>query len=264
MKVSIFTSNSARHVSLAEKISSVADHVYMVQECSTVFPGRVQGYYRKSPVMQDYFGRVIEAEQTVFGTPRFLPGNVSQLSFLMEDISLASLDMLAPALDVDAIIVFGASYIRGPLVDQLIARRAINIHMGMSPYYRGSSCNFWALYDGNPDLVGATIHMISRGLDSGAMLFHVRPAQVATDPFLLGMRAVEAAHDSLVERLSNGGLASYSEVIQDRTAEIRYTRNSQFTDEIAAEYLARQLDAGWVGEAMAKAPPRDFVSLYQQ
>lgn len=264
MKVSIFTSNSARHVSLAEKISSVADHVYVVQECSTVFPGRVEGYYRKSPIMQDYFSRVIEAEQTVFGTPRFLPGNVSQLSFLMEDISLASLDMLAPALDVDAIIVFGASYIRGPLVDQLIARRAINIHMGMSPYYRGSSCNFWALYDGNPDLVGATIHMISRGLDSGAMLFHTRPAQVATDPFLLGMRAVEAAHDSLVERLSDGRLANYSEVTQDRTAEIRYTRNSQFTDEIAAEYLARELDAGWVGEAMAKAPTRDFVSLYQQ
>lgn len=263
MKVAIFTSNSARHVTLAEKLSGVAEHVYMVQECSTVFPGQVEGYYRKSPVMQDYFARVIEAERTVFGAPRFLPSNVSQLSLLMEDLSLARLEMLAPALDADFIIVFGASYIKGPLVDRLIARRAINIHMGMSPYYRGSSCNFWALYDGNPDLVGATIHMISRGLDSGAMLYHVRPAQVPTDPFLLGMRAVEAAQDSLVERLSRGTLGQYPEIVQDRSAEIRYTKNAQFTDEVAAEYLARKLDAAAVGSAMAAAPAREFVSLYQ-
>ena len=33
--------------------------------------------------------------------------------------------------------------------------------MGVSPYYRGCDCNFWALYDNNPHLVGATIHICS-------------------------------------------------------------------------------------------------------
>ena len=30
--------------------------------------------------------------------------------------------------------------------------------LGISPQYRGSSCNFWALYDNNPHLVGATMN----------------------------------------------------------------------------------------------------------
>lgn len=263
MNITLFTSNSSRHLALAEKLSTIADTVYMVQECSTVFPGLIEGYYRKSPVMQDYFGRVIAAEREVFGSPRFLPSNVRQLALLMEDLSLASLDMLKPALESDVTIVFGASYIKGPLVEKLIERGAVNIHMGISPYYRGSSCNFWALYDGNPHLVGATIHMISKGLDSGAMLYHVRPRQEPVDPFVLGMKAVEAAQDSLVDRLSKGSLADFPRIQQDKSQEIRYTRNAAFTDEIAAEYLALGRNAEWVGKTMSGATQREYLRLFQ-
>lgn len=263
MKVCLFTSNSPRHLALAEKLSTVAESVHVIQECSTVFPGRVEDYYRKSPVMQDYFGRVIDAEREVFGTPRFLPANVRQLALRMEDLSLAPVEMLSPALDADIIIVFGASYIKGALVEAIIERGAVNIHMGISPYYRGSSCNFWALYDDNPDLVGATIHMISKGLDSGEMLYHVRPKQEAVDPFVLGMKAVEAAQNSLVDRIANGGLNRFPRVRQDKSGEIRYTRNSAFTDEVAAEYLARDRNAAWVGRQLQSAPERDLLGLYQ-
>jgi methionyl-tRNA formyltransferase len=109
------------------------------------------------------------------------------------------LGLLADALRSDIYIVFGASFIKEPLIDFLIVNRAINIHMGISPYYRGSSCNFWAIYDGNPDLVGATVHLLSRNLDSGPMLFHALPKPAPIDPFLLGFRAVQAAHRALIE-----------------------------------------------------------------
>jgi hypothetical protein len=263
MKVALFTSNNPRHLALAEKLSAIAQTVYMVQECTTVFPGRVEDYYRKSPVMQDYFARVIEAEHTVFGAPRFLPANVRQLALRMEDVSLAPLDILRPALDCDRIVVFGASYIKGALVDAIIERGALNIHMGISPYYRGSSCNFWAVYDGNPDLVGATIHLINKGLDSGAMLYHARPKSEPTDPFLLGMRAVEAAQDSLVARIASGEIDSFDRIPQSKADEIRYTRNAEFTDAVAAEYLQRGLSASDIGEMLARTPQRKFIGLFQ-
>ena len=44
--------------------------------------------------------------------------------------------------------------------------------MGISPYYRGTDCNFWAMYDNNPHLVGSTIHLLTKGLDSGPILYH--------------------------------------------------------------------------------------------
>ena len=75
-------------------------------------------------------------------------------------------------LDSDLYIIFGSSFIKGDLIDFLIEKKAINIHMGVSPYYRGADCNFWALNDNNPHLVGATIHLISKNLDSGPILFH--------------------------------------------------------------------------------------------
>lgn len=263
MKITIFTSNSPRHLCLAERFASIADVVYMVQECATVFPGVIDDFYEKSVVMQRYFSRVIEAEREVFGIPHFLPDNIRQLALRTGDLSLAPLEMLEPALESDLYVVFGASYIRPPLVDFLIDKHTINIHMGVSPYYRGSSCNFWALYDGNPDLVGATIHMLSRGLDSGPMLYHVRPRIEAIDPFVFGMKAVDAAQRSLIDSVRSGRIFDVPKVAQDKSKEVRYTRNRDFTDAVAAEYLDRRLGAEELLNRLTHAPERDFLRLYQ-
>src|SRR5678815_2276252 len=145
MRVTVFTSNQPRHLALIDSLASIATEVFAIQECNTVFPGQVDDFFRKSPVMQDYFSRVIAAEREVFGEPRFSRSkHVRQLPIKMGDLSRLDLDSLAPALESDVFVVFGASYIQGALCDVLVERRAVNIHMGVSPQYRGSSTNFWA------------------------------------------------------------------------------------------------------------------------
>lgn len=239
MRITVFTSNQSRHTALIEALAGIADVVYAVQECNTVFPGRVADFFRKSEVMQRYFERVIAAETEVFGRPRFGPSNAVHLPLKLGDLSLLEMDALRPALESDVYVVFGASYIKGPLCDFLVERGAYNIHMGTSPYYRGNSTNFWALYDGRPDYVGATIHLLTRGLDSGPMLFHAFPPTEAIDPFLLGMRAVRAAQTALVERITTGEIQEFEPVPQDRSRQIRYTRSADFTNAVAREYLHR-------------------------
>lgn len=241
MKITIFTGNQPRHVSLIERFAGIADEVYAVQECSTVFPGRVDDFFHKSPVMQDYFCNVIAAEERVFGGVRFSASNVRSISIKSGDLNKVDIARLQPALESDCYVVFGASYIKSPLVDFLIDHNAINIHMGLSPYYRGNSCNFWAIYDGHPELVGATIHRLSRGLDSGGMLFHVLPVRSRADPFLFGMRAVKAAQVALGDAIASGAVFSYEPVQQDKRQQIRYSRNADFTDEVAREYLNRAI-----------------------
>jgi methionyl-tRNA formyltransferase len=181
------------------------------------------------------------------------------LPIRMGDLNLLDLDALAPALDADLIVVFGASFIRGPLCDVLVRQQAINIHMGISPKYRGSSCNFWALYDRRPDLVGATIHRLSHGLDSGPMLFHALPAAEACDGFLLGMKAVRAAQDGLIAAIRSGELWSMPPVAQDRTREIRYSRNADFTDAVAEEYLNRLPDTTEIESVLQARDPAGFL-----
>jgi hypothetical protein len=254
MKIAVFTSNQPRHLALIETLSGVADEVVAVLECNTVFPGKVEDFFRKSDIMQRYFGAVIAAEERVFGKPRFVASNARILALRMGDLSGMDTGELAPALDADYTIVFGASYIRGDLCDRLIAQRAVNIHMGISPYYRGSSCNFWALHDGRPDLVGATIHMLSKGLDSGAILFHAFPRPDAIDPFDLGMQAVRAAQQGLVKRIADGDLFTGEAIGQDAALELRYSRNAEFNDEVAGDYLARLPSPEAIHAAVSERP----------
>lgn len=238
MKITVFTSNQPRHLSLIKDLASIADEVYAVMEVTTLFPGKREDFYKKSEIMQEYFTHVMTSEKIIFGNSSFLPSNVRPLILKMGDLNDVTMDILAPALQSDKYVVFGTSYIKGELIDFLVQHGAYNIHMGISPYYRGGSCNFWAAYEENLDLVGATIHLLSKGLDSGDMFFHAFPT-ATENAFDLGMRAVQSAHRGLMTYLKNGLLKKMPSVKQDQTLEIRYTRNSDFTDEVAQDYLKK-------------------------
>ena len=101
----------------------------------------------------------------------------------------------------------------------LIEKKALNIHMGVSPYYRGTACNFWALYDNNPHLVGATIHLLSKGLDSGPILYHAL-SQLKTTPFEYTMSTVKAAFHSIAERIQDQSILKIEAVMQDKNKQL--------------------------------------------
>ena len=242
MKVTIFSSNQPRHLNLAREFSKISEQVFFVSEVNTVFPGQIDDFFRKSQVMQTYFKNVINSEKNIFGDIRFLPNNVRTLSVKSGDLNKLSNLQIHEALNSDIYVVFGSSYIKGWLIDFLVEHGAINIHMGLSPYYRGSSCNFWALYDSNPSYVGATIHYLSKGLDSGDMLFHCIPKlQNKDSSFDFTMRSVLVAQKALVSAVNDKSIFSMSSVKQNKDNEIRYTKNKDFTDEIAKEFLDRNL-----------------------
>ncbi|WP_197536837.1 formyltransferase family protein [Maridesulfovibrio hydrothermalis] len=178
------------------------------------------------------------------------------------DLNSLSRKILEPALDSDVYVIFGASFIKGWLIDFLVKRKAINIHMGMSPYYRGSSCNFWSVYDNNFHLTGATIHMLSKGLDSGDMLYHVAPTtKGCSTSFDFTMMTVKSAHESLVSRIADKSIFSFRPVTQNKSQAIRYTRNADFTDDIAKSFLERNLSIEEIEEGLSKN--KDSIELYK-
>jgi hypothetical protein len=259
MRITVFTSNQPRHIALINRLASISDTTFAVMECNTVFPGLVQDFFKRSDVMREYFSHVMRAEHDLFGDLSFSLPNVRTLPIKSGDLNFIQQTPLQPALESDVYIVFGASFIKGWLIDFLVERGALNIHMGVSPYYRGSSCNFWALYDNRPELVGATIHLLSKGLDSGPLLYHVIPNFHDSDPFAFTMRAVEAAQLSLVNRITSNQLKHFEPVPQNKTHQVRYTRNSDFTDEIAAEFLARKMSSEMLGRMLQAAQPPQLL-----
>lgn len=240
MKITVFTSNQRRHLGLVRTLAPLAETLYVVQETKTHFPGKRAAIHPQSAVMEGYFARMLAAEHAVFGDVGFLPENARGMALFMGDLSHVPLDILEPALNADLYVVFGASWIRGPLVDHLMERRTINIHMGLSPYYRGSACNFWALHDDRPEMVGSTLHLLSRGLDSGPILCHAMPRPQAVDGFVLGMRAVFSAHHALATMIADGSIFSLCPQAQDKSLELRYSRSRDFTDDVVSDYLPRE------------------------
>jgi methionyl-tRNA formyltransferase len=67
------------------------------------------------------------------------------------------------------IIIFGTSLLQAKYLE-LFPNCIFNLHVGLSQYYRGSSCNFWPIYDLRPNLIGATIHFVSTGIDDGKIV----------------------------------------------------------------------------------------------
>jgi folate-dependent phosphoribosylglycinamide formyltransferase PurN len=261
VKITVFTGNQPRHLSLIKDLANICDEVFAVIEVNTIFPGRNVDFFKKSEIMQEYFSNVINSEKKIFGEISLLPGNVKSMIVKSGDLNDLSMGILAPLLKSDEYVVFGSSYIKGDLIDFLVSKKAYNIHMGVSPYYRGSSCNFWASYDRNFTMVGATIHLLTKGLDSGPILFHALPKQ-ENNAFDLGMKAVKCAHSGLVQHLTSGKIKEFHPIIQDKAFEIRYTKNSDFDDIVALEYLNNLPTHEEISDSFSKLDISKYLNLF--
>ena len=241
MKITLFTSNKQRHNYLINLLSNVCEELFVIQECGTIFPGIIPDHYQASSILKKYFENVNRAQTKLFGNAYInnLKKNIKILPMLSSDLNQCSMHTLSDFLNSDLFVVFGSSFIKGELIDYLV-EKTINIHAGVSPYYRGTDCNFWALYDGNPQLVGATIHLLSKGLDNGPILYHSMTKK-KNDPFEYTMSTIKSAFHSIAERISDNSIFNINPIFQDKNKEIRYSKKSEFNDEIVKNYFKKEI-----------------------
>jgi methionyl-tRNA formyltransferase len=84
----------------------------------------------------------------------------------------------------------------------------INMHVGITPMYRGSHGGYWALHNKDEANFGTTIHLVDTGVDTGAVLKQVfiRPAKqdnFTTYPVLQTAIGIEALKEVLPAMLKN-------------------------------------------------------------
>jgi folate-dependent phosphoribosylglycinamide formyltransferase PurN len=60
----------------------------------------------------------------------------------------------------------------------------INTHAGITPRYRGTHGAYWAFAQGRPELAGVTVHLVDRGIDTGAVLGQAVIAREPGDTFV--------------------------------------------------------------------------------
>ena len=79
----------------------------------------------------------------------------------------------------DIVLVHGTSLIKGETLKGIPL--VLNLHWGLSPYYKGSFCTEWALINHDPLNIGYTIHKIDQSIDGGDILTQGRVEITADD-----------------------------------------------------------------------------------
>jgi len=72
------------------------------------------------------------------------------------------------------IVSYGCSLIKNPLLKKY-KKKILNIHLGLSPYYKGSGTNFWPFVNNELQFVGVSFLKIDEGIDTGPIIHQIRP-----------------------------------------------------------------------------------------
>lgn len=249
LRLMILCGRSARHLHVANALCRAGEAVAIVQETGgewslkkTLKKLRPANLFRKG-------WRWLRDRRRYTGNPEarfFFPESAPRLDHpdLVREvphINHPDVVALARALKPDLICVFGTSLIRGELLKE--GRLGIvNLHGGLSPEYRGADCTFWALYNGEPDKIGCTLHYIDAGIDTGRLIAHISPEVRENDSELvLFWRAVQDSAEVYAEAVARLGQGEQLGVVQPGKGRLYQVKDRGLRHERA---LASRLASG--------------------
>ena len=129
----------------------------------------------------DFFKPYIDNTNDKSNPQKIKEGDVNNDNIVSEIINL----------EPELLVCYGSSLIKSKLLD-LYEGRFLNVHLGLSPYYRGSGTNVWPLINNEPDMVGATFMHIDRGIDTGKIIHQIRAdIYLGDSPHSIGNRLIK-------------------------------------------------------------------------
>jgi len=195
VKAVFLTSTFRRHAHVANHLAARCDLRGVWQETKSFEPQRYSASPEDDAVIRTHFEARDRSEAEYFAGDGRLTLASDTVHRLVDAGGCSECGEVEAMrrLEPDVVLVFGTGILRDPLLSTF-AGRIINIHLGLSPYYRGAGTNFWPLVNREPEYVGATIHYLDAGIDTGAMIAHVRPGIAPGDgPHDIGNKTIAAA-----------------------------------------------------------------------
>lgn len=145
------------------------------------------------------------------------------------------------ALNPDIIISYGCSIIKSNLL-QIFKGKFINIHLGLSPYYRGSGTNFWPFVEDQLSLIGTTFMHIDEGIDTGGIIHQIRARICIGDSIhSVGNRLIQDSAKECIKLIENFDSLNEIKNLESKTIEGKLFRNKDFTEE-SIKQAYHQLD----------------------
>ncbi len=129
---------------------------------------RKKAAIRKAALVEEY-----QLNNSVFSNDK---------THLVASVNDDACKQLMVQLQPDIVIVNGTRIISKKIL-QCTKATFINMHVGITPWYRGSHGGYWALYNNDIENFGTTIHLVDTGVDTGGVLKQVFVKPTKADNF---------------------------------------------------------------------------------
>jgi len=255
-KVLLLTSTHCRHRFVATLVAEKLDLLGLLQEEKSFVPETYAGSKEDLDIIRSHFALRDASEEAFFGkhTSLHLPKTTLHRHLTPGTINDAAELERMVSLKPDVVLVYGTGILRAGIIEAFPGR-IINIHLGLSPFYRGSGTNFWPLVNREPEYVGATIHYLDAGIDTGPIICHVRPEIAESDgPHEIGNKAIIAAADAFIRAAKlhvEGKIKAHPQ-----RGEGKLYRRQDFSAD-AVRRMRKNFETGMIPEYLAQKTGRD-------
>jgi len=207
MNIALLTSNHLRHKYIASRIAKkLSLKVIVSEQKSNSIEDTVSYDDEDKQLLNKHFKDREMSEMFYFG------GNTFPLVDELVEIEHGKINSeeiisLLKKHEIDCILLFGTSIIK-PMILNLFHNKVINLHLGLSPYYKGSGTNFFPIVNKDFECIGATVHLATAEVDAGAILKQFRPEIEEGDTIhSIGNKVIRKAgeiYPEIVEQYLNG------------------------------------------------------------
>lgn len=180
MKIAMIIGSHPRHAYVAKRMADIGCLSHLIIQQREKFERDVPPDLADDNIAELYkrhFKLRAEKERQYFGGDE----NLTYLKDKYDFIEVESTELNGTRVvnylkqaNADLVITYGPNLISEEII-HLYENKILNIHGGLSPWYKGSATMFWPFYFLEPNYVGTTIHHISIKIDGGNIVHQVVP-----------------------------------------------------------------------------------------
>ena len=222
MKIGIITSNALRHRFFVNTISKKFTIELLLIEPKVFNPNNQFSTIEEKTILDDYFRDRELSEIYFFSTCQNLCNeNINKrIMISKKDYYDNDFRSLVENSSIDLFCVFGSSILPNKFI---VDSKAIfiNMHLGLSPYCRGSGTNFFPFVNNEVQFVGVTVHLLTSEVDGGAIIHQARPEINIEDSIhSIGNKTIIKGADLMVKSIYeylNGELTTFPQLLSTGT-----------------------------------------------
>ena len=207
MRIVILTGSETRHVYFRKKMASDTRIKVLTSYCESDEKSLAHRNNQNEHTSQleiqhtearahseiDFFSDYIESCEDKSNPKSISKGAINDKAIVDEIV----------AMEPDLLVCYGSSLIKSDLLTKFDGK-FLNVHLGLSPYYRGSGTNVWPLINLEPDMVGATFMYIDAGIDTGKIIHQIRAdVYLGDSPHTIGNRLIRKMTSTYAEIVCN-------------------------------------------------------------